>query len=95
KQSGKESGINFGRLIDQECSKLRTTKEVEEWVGGVIGPLANQMGLSSTMGDVAVKSFFLKLGYAKVKERQKKELNDDEREIKNYEQCNAELVATT
>ncbi|KAF5187851.1 hypothetical protein FRX31_022562, partial [Thalictrum thalictroides] len=65
KQSGKESGINFGRLIDQECSKLRTVKEVEEWVGGVIGPLANQMGLSSTMGDVAVKSFFLKLGYAK------------------------------
>ncbi|KAF5194149.1 hypothetical protein FRX31_016264 [Thalictrum thalictroides] len=45
------------------------------------------------MGDVAVKSFFLKLRYAKVKERQKKELNDDEREIKNYEKCNAELMS--
>ncbi|KAF5198310.1 hypothetical protein FRX31_012104 [Thalictrum thalictroides] len=92
KSAGKASGVNFGKLIDQECCNLRTEVEVDEWVEGVIGSLAIKLGLSSTMGDKAVKDFFLKLGYAKLKERQNKEANDDERELKNYELCNEEFL---
>ncbi|KAF5184931.1 hypothetical protein FRX31_025482 [Thalictrum thalictroides] len=92
RQSGMESGVNFGKLLEQECCHLRTVEEVDEWVSGVIGPLTNKMGLSSTLGDQAVKSFFLKLGYAKVKGKSNIVLNDDEREIANYELCNEELL---
>ncbi|KAF5183989.1 hypothetical protein FRX31_026424, partial [Thalictrum thalictroides] len=90
--SRKEAGINVGKLIDQECCQLRSKEEVDSWVNGVIGSFSKHLGLSSTMGDQAVKSFFLKLGYAKLNERKNRELNEDEREMENYELCNEELT---
>ncbi|KAF5193848.1 hypothetical protein FRX31_016572 [Thalictrum thalictroides] len=91
KLSGNNSGVNFGKLIEQECCHLKSKEDVNVWVNGVIGTLAKEMGLSSTMGDQAVKSFFLRLGYAKLNERKNRELNEDERGVKNYELCNDEL----
>ncbi|KAF5181167.1 hypothetical protein FRX31_029245, partial [Thalictrum thalictroides] len=91
KQKGNGPGVNLGMMIEKECCQLKSREEVDVWVNGVIGSLANQMGISSTAGDQAMKSFFLQLGYAKVKERFNNEPNDDEQEMRNYELCNEEL----
>ncbi|KAF5186030.1 hypothetical protein FRX31_024383 [Thalictrum thalictroides] len=92
KLSGKKTGSKLGDWFNQECCQLKSVEEVEEWVSGIIAPLTNQVGVSSIKGDQAVKSFFLNLGLTKLKERQIKDMNDDEREINNYEQSNAELL---
>ncbi|KAF5191538.1 hypothetical protein FRX31_018875 [Thalictrum thalictroides] len=92
-ETKKEAGpvVNFGALIDQECSILKTTGDVDEWVNTVIGPISKNLGLSSTRGDEAIKKFFMELGHAKLKERKTREGNEDESEQLNYELCNEEF----
>ncbi|KAF5193939.1 hypothetical protein FRX31_016474 [Thalictrum thalictroides] len=68
KSSKKQTTVDSGKLIQQECCNLRNKEEVEEWVGTIIGPLTKQLGLSSTNGDEAILKFFTGIGLAKLKE---------------------------
>ncbi|KAF5207183.1 hypothetical protein FRX31_003232 [Thalictrum thalictroides] len=83
--------FDFDKLLENACCKLKTKKDVWEWVRESGRPIANFMGLSMDGGGQCMDNFLFDMAMAKIKNKGAEVIDGDEVEIDNYMNSNEVL----